>query len=90
MSTEKPKTFKVILHTKAGIAGSTVNEWASSDTESYTWGVGPAGDLMIFRTEYHAAFTAVLNKDVRWYCYAPGTWARVKVLDEEKAIEEGT
>lgn len=75
------KTFLVHM------ADRPSDEWASNDEEKFSWGCGPAGDLMIFRSRYHAAFSARLEKDVRWYLYAPGTWERVEVLD---AAEEGT
>ena len=59
-------------------------EWVDNDSATYTWGVGPAGDLMIFKSTYHAAFTAQLSKDERCYCYAPGTWLTVEVSEQDE------
>lgn len=75
MNNDKPKTFRV--HRRALV----VDEWKSDDEYNYSWGVGPAGDLMLFRTKYQKTFSVELEKDVRWYAYAPGTWSHVEVLD---------
>ena len=66
-------------------------EWNDSDETEYTWGVGPAGDLMIFKTTYHAAFAAQLNKDKRVFCYAPGTWLHVEITQQlEAEVSDGS
>ena len=58
--------------------------WEDTDEVSYTWGVGQAGDLMIFRSKYHAAFAAQLTKDERIQCYAPGSWESVAIEEQPK------
>lgn len=73
-----PQSFNVIT------ANDGVEEWKSSDEFKYSWGCGPAGDLMIFRSKFHAAFSAKLESDVRWYLYAPGTWKAVEVVEEDE------
>jgi len=77
MNTEKCKTFRV--HHQAW--EEDFDEWKSDDEYNYSWGIGPAGDLMLFRTKYQKTFSVELEKDVRWYAYAPGTWSHVEVLD---------
>lgn len=79
---------KNVMSFKVYIPEEGYTEWLSTDTEKFTWGCGPAGDLMIFRSEYHAAFSARLSEDERWYCYAPGTWESVEVIKDE--VEEAT
>jgi len=73
------KAFEIAL-----VGCELPDEWTSNDDVKFSWGVGPAGDLMIFRSKYHAAFSARLETDVRWFVYAPGTWLTVTVLDDEE------
>lgn len=60
------------------------DKWESTEEIKYTFGVGPAGDLMVFRSKFHSTFAAELEKDVRWFVYAPGTWLTIKVLEEDE------
>lgn len=63
------------------------DEWNSTDEIKHSFGVGPSGDLMIFRSVYNAQFGAALKKDERWFIYAPGTWLRVEVLDRVEEVD---
>jgi hypothetical protein len=63
------------------------DEWLSTDTISYSFGVGPSGDLMIFKAVFNPQFNVQTEDDVRWYNYAPSTWHSVEVLDDSE-IEE--
>lgn len=71
--------FNLVITMKDG----ELEGWNDSEESAYTWGVGQAGDLMIFKTTYHAAFSAELSKDKRVFCYAPGSWLNIAVYPQE-------
>lgn len=78
---DKAKTFVVHLQHQND-KGNFEETWESSEEVQYAWGVGPSGDLMVFRAEYNPMFAVkVSDNDTKYYCYAPGTWVNVEVRD---------
>lgn len=74
-----PKTFVVTKN--RGKLDAEQDTWESTEKEQYAWGVGPGGDLMIFRAIYHSTFAVKMSdNDTKWFCYAAHTWDTVEVL----------
>jgi len=71
--------FKVKLSPKLG---NRTRKFPKTEELAYGWKIGLAGELTIYKVEYHPDFSAII-RDGRHRCYAPGTWEWVLVEDED-------
>lgn len=62
------------------------HNYSNDDKVEYDFGIGPAGDLMIFRTTKHDKFAMTIESGLRIECYAPGRWLHVEI--QRKATDE--
>lgn len=80
-----PNTFVVVLD------DGEEETWESSNEEQFAWGVGPGGDLMVFRAIFHTTFQVKMSdNDTKYYCYAAGSWKNVRVEEAVAEAEEAT
>ena len=67
-----------------------VEDFISDDVHKYTWMVGTAGELVIYRVTYHKQLYKAKMSEDRIKCYNANQWNTVEVLEDKGEVNEDT
>ena len=87
MSTREVISDSFIVHFHDGES----KEFIKGNSIEYIWSLTPAGDLLLYKKEYHKTFISAAIKDERIAAYAAGVWSEVESrpdLNIELEVEE--